>query len=105
MDKLTKAQEKLWNEIQNRLTEFKDENYIFNYFTENQSRFYANFDEFKNDKNSTYSFLEKCHKKAIESNIVFIRANTKTLKGLEELGYIQIMNIGGSFSDDIKVLK
>lgn len=102
---MTKAQEKLWNEIQNKLNNLKDENYIFNWFVENQSRFYANFDEFKNDKNGMYSFLEECHKKAIESNVMFIQANTKTLKGLEELGYIQIMNVGGSFSDDIKVLK
>ena len=102
---MTKAQETLWNKIQERLNKLKDENYIFNWFTENQSKFYNDFDEFKNDKNGMFPFLQEWHQKAVESNIIFIKSNSKTLKALEKEGLIQIMEIGGSFSDDIKVLR
>jgi hypothetical protein len=36
--------------------------------------------------------------------IVLTRANTKTLKKLEELGLIEIINIGGTWIDSIKIL-
>ena len=103
---MTKAQETLFNEIKLKLNEIKNSNYIENWYNENQKRFYNSFNDFCNDSSESamFPFLKKLQRKAIEENIVSIRANSKTLKSLESLGLIKILEIGGSFHDDVKVL-
>ena len=102
---MTKAQETLWNKIQETLNEMKDSDYVLNVYNEefSDNRFYPTFEEFA--KSNIGIFLQEKHQKAVESNIVFIKSNSKTLKALEKEGLIQIMEIGGSFSDYVKVLR
>lgn len=46
----------------------------------------------------------KYYDNAVNHNIALCTANSKTLKKLEELGYIEILNEGGSYPDTVKLL-
>ena len=103
---MTKAQEKLFDQIKSRLSEVKDPNYLRNQYELYYKNFYETFESFEscNSNDSVVPFIKEMQKKAIEENIVSVRANSKTLKGLESLGLIKILEIGGSFHDYVKVL-
>jgi len=46
----------------------------------------------------------KYYDNAVNYNIALCTANSKTLKKLEELGFIEILNEGGSYPDTVKLL-
>lgn len=111
MPKLSKAQEKVLEQIKDYINDNKkyatyEEKVLekivkpHNEFCEKHGYKGVTLDE----QMQREERFRKYYDNAVNNNIALCTANSKTLKKLEELGYIKILHEGGSYPDTVKLL-
>lgn len=95
---LTKEQERVLNKAKKHID-------IARQFNDFESYWIATHDDAHPvpDEEEGYSFFKKWWKDNC-NGIDLVRASTSTIKALEKKGFIEIIKVGGSFPDSIKVL-
>ena len=113
MKKLTQAQERVLKEAKDTIDrarasiDYVDYEYNKPYSGYKDTRYYRTFEEAKaaiierdNKSDNHYSKLYEEYR----TGKALVTSNTKTLKALEALGLIKIINEGGSYPDLIEVI-
>lgn len=114
MAKLTKAQTEVVDEAKRKIDEAREaksfEDYKIKSFEKNTSslkdenyRKYVLNIYLSQLKRGEYEWERKYYEK-YKTGLVLVTANTKTLKKLEELGIIELVSVGNSYPDWIKLL-
>ena len=108
MTKLSKAQEAILNEAKKNIDEARSYKTYEEYAYNTSYRFYSRFSSFEEAiqeirEDSLYDIGIELYEE-LKSGIAFIKANTRTIEKLEEMGLIEIVRIGGSRYDRIKIL-
>lgn len=109
--KLSKAQEKVLEKIQNYIKDHKKYATYEEMVLEEKvkphnelCRKYGSKCTTLEEEMKRQEIYRKYYDNAVNHNIALCTANSKTLKKLAELGYIEIIHEGGSFPDTVKLL-
>lgn len=109
MTKLTKAQEAVLNEAKANIDFARSVNFYDWYRVSYNANQKSDEDIEKQINKPLYkdiggrAYFEGIYKNEIKG-ITLVMCNTRTLKALENLGYIRIINEGGSYPDRIEVI-
>lgn len=101
--KLSGAQKEIIEKAHNEI-DFARTHTIIEWATKCLGYLGRELEEYEIDRVESYANDYKKYYEREKNGIVLCRANSRTIKKLEEMGFVEILEVGGSFPDTLKIL-
>ena len=101
--KLSEAQKKIIEKAHNDI-DYARTHMLVEWAAKNLGYLGRKLGEYEIDRIKSYANDYKKYYEREKNGIVLCRANSRTIKKLEEMGLVEILNDGGNFPDTLKIL-